>query len=227
MSDLKIRLAALDMAGTTVADDGLVLAAFDAAAEAAGLPADGPDHAQARQYVVDTMGQSKIVVFRHLVDGDEARAQLANTAFENAYASSLSDGGVREIGGAVDTIDALRTAGIKVALTTGFSAETQRRLLTALGWEGLADLTVAPSATLRGRPFPDMILSAVIDLRIDDVRQVAVLGDTANDITSGIRAGAEIVAGALTGAHDETRLNAAGATHIVDSVRQFGELLTH
>ena len=37
-----IQLAVLDMAGTTVADDGLVVSAFEAAATAAGLPADGP-----------------------------------------------------------------------------------------------------------------------------------------------------------------------------------------
>ena len=37
-----IALAVLDMAGTTVADDGLVLAAFDAAATAAGLAESVP-----------------------------------------------------------------------------------------------------------------------------------------------------------------------------------------
>ncbi|MYR06535.1 phosphonatase-like hydrolase [Gordonia sp. SID5947] len=227
MSDLNIRLAAVDMAGTTVADDGLVLAAFDAAARAVGLPMDGADHAQAQQYVVDAMGQSKIVVFRHLLQGDETLARQANSAFEEAYARAVSDGGVQEVDGAADTIESLRNAGVKVALTTGFSAATQQRLLVALGWEDLADIAIAPTAIVRGRPFPDMILSAVIELRIEDVRQVAVLGDTGNDITSGIRAGAEIVAGTLTGAHDETHLRAAGATHIVESVRQFGDLLTH
>ena len=54
------------MAGTTVADDGLVVSSFEAAATAAGLPADGPEREHARQYVLDTMGQSKIVVFRAL-----------------------------------------------------------------------------------------------------------------------------------------------------------------
>lgn len=47
MNTISPRLAVLDMAGTTVADDGLVLRAFDAAAGAAGLPADGPDHDRA------------------------------------------------------------------------------------------------------------------------------------------------------------------------------------
>lgn len=227
MSDLPIRLAVLDMAGTTVADDGLVMAAFDAAADAAGIPTDGPEHERARTYVVDTMGQSKIVVFRALTGGDETRAQLANTAFESAYDDAIAAGGAREIDGAATTIEKLRGAGVKVALSTGFSAPTRDRLLAALGWDGLVDLVVAPADTVRGRPYPDMILTALMALRIDDVREVAVLGDTANDIASGVRAGAAVVAGTLTGAHDEALLRAAGATHIVPSVREFGELLTH
>ncbi len=218
MSDNPITLAVLDMAGTTVADGGSVLAAFDAAAAAAGLPTDGPGHDEVRQYVVDTMGQSKITVFRHLVDGDEARAQAANAAFEKAYDAQIANGGAIPIDGAAQAISQLRDAGIKVALTTGFSANTQRLIIDSLGWHDLADLVIAPSETLRGRPFPDMILSALITLRIDDVRQVAVVGDTANDITSGVRAGAGLVAGVLTGAHDEDTLRAAGATDVVADI---------
>ncbi|MFW0795747.1 phosphonatase-like hydrolase [Gordonia sp. CPCC 205515] len=227
MSDLTLRLAVLDMAGTTVADDGLVMHAFEAATAAAGIPATGPEHDRARQYVLDTMGQSKIVVFRALTGGDEDRAQQANAAFENAYGAAVADGGATEIAGAAETIGRLRRAGIKVALTTGFSAATRDRLLNALGWNDIADLVVAPSTQVRGRPYPDMILTALMALQIDDVREVAVLGDTANDITSGVRAGAGIVAGTLTGAHDDTALRAAGATHIVSSVTEFGDLLTH
>jgi phosphoglycolate phosphatase-like HAD superfamily hydrolase len=53
---------------------------------------------------------------------------------------------------------------------------------------------------------------------VDDVRHIAVCGDTANDMLSGRRSGASIVAGVLTGAHDRDRLLAAGATHILPSV---------
>ncbi|MBF6329416.1 phosphonatase-like hydrolase [Nocardia transvalensis] len=222
MSDKQIELAVLDMAGTTVADGGLVLRAFDAAATAAGLEADGPDREAARKYVVDTMGQSKITVFRALF-GDEDRAHLANRAFEAAYDEFASE--AVPIPGAAEAISALRAAGIKVALTTGFSRGTQDKLLAALGWSDLADLTLAPSEAGRGRPYPDLVLTALMRLRINAVDRVAVLGDTASDIASGLAAGSRIVAGTLTGAHDEDRLRAAGATHIVPSVVQFADLL--
>lgn len=221
-----IRLAVLDMAGTTVADDGLVLRAFAAAAEAGGLPAEGPEADAARQYVLDTMGQSKIVVFRAIF-GDEDRAQAANAAFETTYDSLIDQGLAEPIPGAEKAITTLREAGIKVALTTGFSRSTQDKLLVALGWKTLADLTLSPAEAGRGRPYPDLILTALLKLSIDDVHQIAVLGDTSNDVLSGIRSGASVVAGTLTGAHDEQQLRDAGATHIVPSVTEFAELLTH
>jgi phosphoglycolate phosphatase len=219
-----IELAVLDMAGTTVSDDGLVLRAFAAAADAAGLPPEGAEADDARRYVLDTMGQSKIVVFRALF-GDEDRAQAANIAFESAYDRLIEEDNAEPIPGAAESITALREAGIKVALTTGFSRGTQDKLLAALGWQTIADLTLSPAEAGRGRPYPDLILTAILRLRVDDVKGVAVLGDTSNDVTSGLRSGASIVAGTLTGAHDEDQLRAAGATHVVPSVREFARLL--
>jgi phosphonatase-like hydrolase len=224
MSDNPIQLAVLDMAGTTVADGGLVVRAFEAAATAAGLPAEGVERERARRYVLDTMGQSKIVVFRALF-GTEERAQHANTEFERAYAELIDNGHAAPIDGAADAITELRAAGIKVALTTGFSSVTQDKLLAALGWQQLADLTLAPSDGVRSRPYPDLVLTALLRLGVDGVGNVAVLGDTSTDIESARRAGAAIAAGALTGAHSEEELRAAGATHVVGSVVDFADLL--
>ncbi len=224
MSDIPIRLAVLDMAGTTVADGGLVLQAFETAATAGGIEESGPERDRARQYVIDTMGQSKIVVFRHLL-GDEDRAQHANRTFEDAYDALIGDGNAHPIDGAVEAISVLRGAGVKVALTTGFSASTKEKLLAALGWTEIADLTLAPSEAGRGRPFPDLVLTAVLRLEVNDVREVAVLGDTASDVLAGRRAGAQIVAGTLTGAHDAAQLSTAQPTHIVRSVGEFADIV--
>jgi phosphonatase-like hydrolase len=224
LSDKNIQLAVLDMAGTTVADGGLVLRAFDAAATAAGIETQGPERDRALQYVLDTMGQSKIAVFRALL-GDEERAQLGNRAFETAYDQLIGEVDITPIPGAAEAIGALRGAGVKVALTTGFSRGTQDRLLNALGWNDIADLTLAPSDADRGRPYPDMVLTALLRLGVDAVDQVAVLGDTTSDIGTGLAAGARIVAGTLTGAHNAEQLRAAGATHVVPSVTEFAELV--
>jgi phosphoglycolate phosphatase-like HAD superfamily hydrolase len=62
-------------------------------------------------------------------------------------------------------------------------------------------------------------------LQVDGVQNVATLGDTSSDIESGLRAGAAIAAGTLTGAHNEEQLRNAGATHIVGSVSEFADLI--
>src|SRR5262245_1240651 len=119
MQHREIQLAVVDMAGTTVADDGLVVSAFEAAATAAGLPGSGPERDRARRYVLDTMGQSKIAVFRALF-GTEELAQRANVTFERAYEELIDNGQATPIDGAAEAISRLRAAGVKVALTTGF-----------------------------------------------------------------------------------------------------------
>jgi phosphoglycolate phosphatase len=194
------------------------------AATAAGLPETGAERERARQYVLDTMGQSKIVVFRALF-GTEELAQRANAAFENAYEGLIDDGHAEPIAGAAEAITRLRDAGVKVALTTGFSGTTQEKLLAALGWHSLADLVLAPGDGVRGRPYPDLILTALIRLQADAVSRVAALGDTSNDVDSALRAGCAIAAGTLTGAHDERQLRDAGATHVVSSVTEFADLI--
>ena len=217
-----IQLAVLDMAGTTVADDGLVEQAFTAAIGAQGIEPGTPEYDRMIAHVRATMGESKITVFRALLDREEA-AQEANKAFEDAYGNLID--GLKPIDGAEDAIRQLKDAGIKVCLTTGFSEITQHRILTALGWQTLADLTLCPAQAGRGRPYPDMVLKALLELKADSVANVAVAGDTAYDMTTGIRAGAGIVAGVLTGAHGKQQLDAAGATHVLESVRELPGLL--
>ncbi|MEU6172846.1 phosphonatase-like hydrolase [Streptantibioticus parmotrematis] len=212
-----IGLVVLDMAGTTVRDDGLVEQAFSAAAEALGVAPGGDEHARMLEYVRTTMGESKITVFRALF-GAEDRARKANEVFEESYASLVDGGRISPVPGAREAIEGWRAEGRKVALTTGFARVTQDAILDALGWRDLADLTLCPADAGRGRPYPDMVLTALLRTGTDDVRAVAVAGDTAYDMLSGVRSGAAIVAGVLTGAHDRAALTDAGATHVLDSV---------
>ncbi|MFD9161178.1 HAD family hydrolase [Streptomyces sp. NPDC059558] len=145
-------LIVLDMAGTTVADGGLVERAFGQAAERLGVEPGTPDHAEKLQYVLDTMGESKISVFRHLF-GTEELARRANSAFEEAYGELVDGGLVTPIPGARAAIEKLRADGRTVVLTTGFARVTQDAILEALGWQDLADLTLCPAdAGGRGGP---------------------------------------------------------------------------
>ncbi|MGW0879506.1 phosphonatase-like hydrolase [Streptomyces sp. NPDC002671] len=222
-----IRLVVLDMAGTTVADGGLVERAFEAAAAELGVEPGSADHAEKLDYVRATMGESKISVFRHLF-GAEDLAQRANTAFEKAYGDLVDAGLIAPVPGAREAIEELAAGGRTVVLTTGFARVTQDAILDALGWRDLVPLTLCPAdAGGRGRPFPDMVLEAFVRTKAaEDVRQVAVVGDTSYDVLSGVRAAAGLVVGVRTGAHGDDAFRAAGATHVLDSVAALPALLS-
>ncbi|WP_394194599.1 HAD family hydrolase [Microbacterium foliorum] len=220
-----LELIVLDMAGTTVLDDGVVETAFQRAAERTGV-ADRMPWDDALAHVRATMGQSKIEVFTHLAGGDRAAAERATAAFEGAYAEIVAEQGVTEIPGAADAIQGLKDAGLRVVLTTGFAPVTRDALIDGLGWRGLIDLALSPVDAGRGRPAPDLVLTALIRTQTSSVAAVAVAGDTISDVESGRRAGAGLVAGVLTGAHDAGALELAGADVVLEDVTHLRGTLT-
>jgi phosphoglycolate phosphatase len=224
MTAAATELVALDMAGTTVADDGLVERAFlEALDHTAALDAVG--EAAAREYVRATMGESKIDCFLGLLR-DPQRAHAANAEFENAYARLAGTVGVRALAGAEELLRDLRAAGIRTCLTTGFSPATREAILDDLGWDPLVDLALSPAdAGGRGRPHPDMLLTAALRLRVVDLGNVVVVGDTTSDLLAGSRARAGEVVGVLTGAHDRQTLGTAPHTRIVESVADVREII--
>jgi phosphoglycolate phosphatase len=217
-----ISLACLDMAGTTVRDDGLVDAAFRAAM--GGIDLDPAALPAALEHVHRTMGLPKQVVFRAIV-GDDDRAARCVALFDAAVLSEIQSGRVAAIDGAEAALERLRASGVSVCLTTGFTKDVQEAILAALGWAELVDLALCPGPGVRGRPFPDLVLTAALRLEIDDVHDIAVVGDTVNDLLSGHRAGAGVLIGVLSGAHSRDELDEAPHTHLIDSVRTLPEVL--
>jgi phosphonatase-like hydrolase len=199
-------LVCLDMAGTTVRDDGAVDAAFTTALATIGIGAGSPGFAEAQELVHDTMGWSKADVFA--------------AAFAAAYEEIVEAGEVGEVPGALVMIRALRARGVRVCLTTGFAPSTRDALLDVLGWRDEIDLALSPADVGRGRPAPDLILGAMDRLGVDDPEAVAVVGDTVSDLEAGSRAGAGAVIGVLSGAHDESALAAAPHTAIIADITE-------
>jgi phosphoglycolate phosphatase len=212
---VSITVACLDMAGTTVADDGTVMEAFTAAITEQNLPV--AQFSQAMKDVRSSMGQSKIEVFRRIL-GDDAAAVKANEAFEDHYGAAVGRGAVAAMPGAEDTFAALRAAGVRICLATGFSPVTRDAIIARLGWGTLIDLALSPADAGRGRPWPDLPLTALLRLGGGAVAELAVAGDTGSDVESGLRAGAAVVAGVLTGAGTRADLEQAGAPLILETI---------
>jgi len=176
------------------------------------------------------MGQSKIDVFRHIL-GDQDAAQEANAVFEKHYAGAVAAGEISPMPGAVELFAACRAAGTRVCLSTGFAPVTRDAIIDALGWGPLVDLILSPADAGRGRPWPDMPLTALLRLGGDAVSSLVVAGDTPADVECGLRAGAGLVVGVLSGDSARADLEAVpavaglpGTPLILDSV---ADLLPH
>ncbi|MFI5909561.1 HAD-IA family hydrolase [Dactylosporangium sp. NPDC051541] len=211
----------LDLAGTTVVDDGMVEHSFARAYDRV-LPGD-PGRTAAIDHVRATMGQSKIEVFRALAD--EPTAQRLNRAFEDAYAELVAEGRCTPIPGAEKAVRELREQGLAVVFTTGFARATADAVVAAVGWNDLADAVLTPADAGRGRPAPDLPLTALLRTRASSVAALVVVGDTEADAASGVAAGAGLVVGVLTGGRAEADLRAAGAHEVLAGVADLPALI--
>ncbi len=217
----KIKMAIFDVAGTTAQDGGLVVEAFQSAMVSMGSLLGTPEMERMTNYVNATMGERKIDVFMHLCDGNPERANIAHDRFIESYISLVNAGKLREFDGITELFNQLRESGVAVAITTGFPRDILQTIIDSLKWAPHIDFSVASSEVAKGRPAPDMIFRAIelYNKRFTthiSAEDTAVIGDTEADIKAGVSAGASIIAGVSTGAHNPEQLFHAGATHVLE-----------
>ncbi|MGW8766103.1 hypothetical protein ACWGN5_26825 [Streptomyces sp. NPDC055815] len=143
---------------------------------------------------------------------------LAGRPFETAYDEGLDTDGFREIPGAANAIERLRSTDRHGVLTTGFSPSTPERVLHALGWHDLITPALSPADAGRGRLAPDMLLTALLRTVTESVHHLAAAGDTTSDLLPAHHAGARITAAVRTGSHTDTAFATIPHTHILDCV---------
>ncbi len=227
MRATSLDLVAFDMAGTTIQDRGEVIRAF--------LDAFSRNGVTVREDEIEPWrGAAKHAVFDHFVGrqfGDSgetsrARAVAAYRDFHTILRELYVTDGVAVIPGAESTFSWLKANGAKVALMTGFDREIASILLDAAGWRDQVDAVVTSDDVTLGRPAPYLIFHAMEATGVQDVRKVAVVGDTANDLLAGARAGVSGVIGVLSGSQGIGLLGVEGHTQIVASVADLPELLS-
>jgi phosphoglycolate phosphatase len=210
---MRIRLAVLDVGGTVIHDTADVPAVFKAALARHGLSAtDEQLHAW--------RGAAKREVIARLAAGSAADPAQVYVSFQELLIASFAERGVQPIAGIEQAIAALRDAGVRVALTTGFDRKVADGLLARLGWSGMLDAVVCADEVAQGRPAPDMILRAMQETGIGDAREVLCAGDTDNDLQAAARAGVGANLGVLSGAHDRVRLEKAPHDAILGSAAE-------
>ncbi len=217
---MTIQLVVFDMAGTTVEDPGAVNGCIREALSAAGLTLDP-------EAVNRVMGLPKPEAIRWLVK-ESPRAASLNDRIDEIHADFVARmlafyrnrPEVREVPGASQVFRALKRAGIKVGLDTGFSRDIAQAILDRLGWvrDGLIDASVTSDEVPRGRPHPDMIQRLMGQLGVTDAGSVAKVGDAPADLEEGTNAGCRAVIGVTWGTHTREELERFPHTHLIDRI---------
>ena len=219
-------LAALDMAGTTVDEGGMVYAAVEAAvAEAVGGPVPP-------ELMSEWKGTSKHEAIAGLLqalgsDYSRARVLAVYEVFADRLEEAYGTTPPAPIAGVPELLETLRRAGVKVALQTGYSAPVANSIMTGLGWMvgETVDALVTSDTVAASRPAPYLIFHAMEATGVRDVHRVLTAGDTPNDLGAGMNAGAGFVVGVTTGSFTRSQLEAEPHTHILDSVAELPALL--
>jgi phosphoglycolate phosphatase len=222
---MPVSLVCCSLIGTVVTDAGTVDRAYTEAIATQGVVTGTTAFARCMAQVHQERGRYAVDVLRDMFPDSLARAQAAHLALDRSYCDAVGRVGATPVPGALETIEKLKGAGIRVCLITSFSRRVLSAVVDTLGWWDRIDLALTPEDVPRGAPWPDLILAAMLRLGVTDVRETAVVHDTASGILCGLRSGAGLVAGVLTGAHSADRLRRAGAMHLIPSIAQLPDLL--
>jgi phosphoglycolate phosphatase len=220
-----VTLLCCGLLGVTADDGGILERAFSEAFATQGIVPGTAAYARSMVHVHQTRGQSAVDVFRALFPDAPGRAEAATLAFDRSYRLAVDRSGLAPMPGAAEALQQIRGSGVRVCFITGLSRGLLGLVLDTLGWWRQVDLVLCPEDAPRGYPWPDPMLCAMLRLGVTDVRETAYAGGTESGILCGRRAGAQIVAGILTGGHTRDRLQRAGATHLLGSFAELPNVL--
>jgi phosphonoacetaldehyde hydrolase len=193
-----IPMVIFDWAGTVV-DHGSIapVKALEDIFAAEGM--DAP-----RRLVRKYMGLAKRDHVRAMLHEPEIAAQLARLHarrvteedVDRLYARfepqmmALLPGYAEVIAGAVDTAEELRSRGIRIGGTTGYTRPMLDELMELAARQGYrTDASLCPEDVGAGRPHPWMCYRLAIDLRVYPLSRCVKVGDTPSDMEEGRNAG--------------------------------------
>jgi phosphoglycolate phosphatase len=222
----EITLACFGLVGTLVTDDGTLELAFAEAIATQGVVSGTSAYARAMAQVHRARGQAPADILRDLFPENLPRAQAAHLAFDRSLAAAVRRRPVTPIPGVQKVLTGLAEAGCRICVVTSLPRRELTTLLRVTGSQDLITAALSAEDVPRGCPFPDLALAAMLRAGVGDVREVAMVHATAAGVECGRRAGASLLAGVQSGAHPASRLRAAGATHVIDSVADLPALLS-
>lgn len=223
--ETSISLVCLGLIGTLVDDGGIVEQSFAEAIATQGVVSGTSAYTRRMTQVYQARGRVPGELLRHLFPDNQARAQAAELAFVKALADAMSRTPVRAIPGAHQVLHDLAATGCRLCVMTTLPGRVLDTALYTAGWRDQFDAAVSADDVARGCPAPDLALMAMLRVGVGDVRELAMVAATGAGVECGRRAGASVSVGLLTGPHSVARLQAAGATHVIESIADLPRVL--
>ena len=220
-----VSLVCFGLLGTIAQDGGMRERAFAEACATQGIVPGTADYAHDMVAVHQALGQPAVEVFRGLFPDSPGRAEAAALSFERSFRAVMDRTGLSPVQGAAEVVAELRASGVRICVMSGLSRRLVSTVLDTLDWWRRVDLALSPEDVPRGYPWPDLMLTAMLRLGVQDVREAAYVGGTASGVLCGKRAGAGVIAGVLAGGHTRDRLRSAGATHFLSEITELPALL--
>ena len=197
------RVAVFDMDGVLVNNSRFHREAWRRLAREEGFALTDPEFW--RQAIGRPVDEAVPRILGRLVTPEEA-ARLAQR--KTALYHELADGHAEPVPGVVEFVRALAVAGVPRALATSAVADSAARILEGLGLAGAFTVQVTAGHVRRGKPDPEVYLTAAARLGVPPAACV-VFEDAVVGVEAARRAGMAVVG--LTTAHADAELREAGA----------------
>ena len=210
-----INILVCDMAGTIIKENNIIYKAMANSLKIVGYPATKEQ--QKKWHGLE----KKQVFYNHIKNhyGNDVRPitimpiadkaedilkkELEKEYFEKNKISLIDDD-------VLNLFDNLRINGIKIALNTGYSRQMQHNIIKHFDLVNYVDDFISSEEVRHGRPFPYMIHRIMERNDILNVKNVAKIGDTLNDMKEGRNAGCGLNIGVLSGKEDKKTLLKCG-----------------
>ena len=225
---MNIELVVFDMAGTTIADNGEIAAAFQTALKHFGY--DVPTAA-----INTVMGYKKTKAIKMMLNLYEPSASNTEELIEEIHTVFLNEmiahySGLNEIEilpYAEEIFLFLKSKGIKVALDTGFTKQIAEVIIEKLGWlkNHTIDCMVCSDDVPKGRPYPFMIEKIMQQVCVTDSQKVIKVGDTEVDVNEGLNANCLYSIGITTGAFTRQELSIYKPSFIIDHLKELEKII--
>jgi phosphonatase-like hydrolase len=220
-----VSLVCWDLAGIVI-NGSVVERAFAEAVAAQGIVAGTQSYTRAMVRFDRARGRPPADVIRELFGDNDALATVAALAFDRSFRAAADRFAVTAPPGLIDAAGKLSGAGVQVCLLTSLTKKAGGALLGRMEQQGLtAHQVLYADDAPRGFPWPDPVLTAMLRAGVGDVREAAMVSATESGLQSGHRAGAGLVVGLADGPRHAAALRAAGATHVIDSIDAFPDLV--